>query len=492
MRHFFDAIKGKPMKFNFVSIFLGVLLLLGGCSSGGTSDSTHSDGDSSSETITLNGTLLAGAIAGSSVRSVSQAVVAKDYTVVAVSNDSNETYRTTTNANGLFSLNLPAKKTFLFNYIHRGSYIGPTVFGGTGTKVYSAITVNSDTNLGNITLDETTGYAVTKSTPEATDTAITTVALNGIPVGAGNDGKTTQSQITSTRQDSDADMDGIPNIFDADEDNDGIRNGILSSPSSAEVESDDVESVYMSSNIWADHDTTDTAYDLMALRLHVMPVQGREARISKVECIDVPAAISEVATVRRASSLGEPVNYPAERSLWRDADYGLYRTTTLDPEEWIISITPKAQMAVGDTFTIRVTYTDNSYEDFFITTSYFIQDWATIASYNGTPMPTDSGTKSNPVTFNTNTLAIVINQATDEDGEKLAGLSYSVRYGLADCSSGPCSVPTNATEEPVTASGGDTLTFQINTSVSGTYYVTPVAQTADGQRNGEETWFKRQ
>ena len=132
-------------------------------------------------------------------------------------------------------------------------------------------------------------------------------------------------------------------------------------------------------------------------------------------------------------------------------------------------------MAVGDTFTIRVTYTDNTYEDFFITTSYFIQTWATIASYNGTPMSTDSGTKSNPVTFNKNTLDIVINKATDEDGEILEGLSYSVRYDLTDCSGGTCSVPSNPTEEAVTATDGETLTFQINTSISGTYYVTPVA-----------------
>ena len=107
-------------------------------------------------------------------------------------------------------------------------------------------------------------------------------------------------------------------------------------------------------------------------------------------------------------------------------------------------------------------------------------------------MPSTKGIKTDPIDFNINTLTIVINKATDEDDEILAGLSYSVRYGLSDCTGGTCSVPTNATEEPVTASGGDTLTFQINTSVSGTYYVTPVAQTADGQRNGEETWFTRQ
>jgi hypothetical protein len=230
----------------------------------------------------------------------------------------------------------------------------------------------------------------------------------------------------------------------------------------------------------------------MAMRLHVVPIEGQEAMITGVQCIDVPATIADVATIRWASSLGDPSGYPTEGSLWSASTYNLYQTTTLDPEEWIISFTPRAEMEVGDTFTLRVTFTDDSYEDFFITTSYFIQDWARLASYNGTAMPTNAGTSTNPVTFSTDTLSIVINKATDEDGEILDGLRYSVRYGSVDCGGGPCPVPSSPTETTVTDTGGDTLSFSFDTSTLGTYYVTPVAETADGQRNGEETWFTRQ
>ena len=479
------------MNFKYWGILSALVLTLLGCSNGGSSSNTNSNNSSSTGSITLNGTLQTGTIASSSARALIQAA-AEEYTVVAISNGSNKTYRTTTRAGGSFSLNLPADETFLISYIHEGSYIGPTVFDGSTTEVYSAITPDANTDLGNITLDESAGYAVTETASEAIDSTVTAVAQNGIPVGAGNDGKTTQTKITATRQDSDKDMDGVPNMFDADEDNDGIRNGILTSPSSADVYSDFIESVYMSSNIWADHDTTDTAYNLMALRLNVVPIQGKEDTVSSVKCIDVPATIADVATVRWASSLGDPLNYPTENSLWSESEYGLYKTTSLDSEQWIISIAPKAEMEVGDTFTIRVTYTDSTYEDFFITTSYFIQDWAKIASYNGTTMPTDKGIKTEPVDFTSNTLTIVINKATDEDGEILEGLNYSVIYGTADCTGGTCSVPASSTEEPVTDTGEDTLTFQIDTSISDTYYVTPVAETADGQRNGEETWFRRQ
>jgi hypothetical protein len=183
---------------------------------------------------------------------------------------------------------------------------------------------------------------------------------------------------------------------------------------------------------------------------------------------------------------------PAENSAWADADYLLYQTTTLSQEQWIISLAPHAEMTVGDTFTIRVTYTDTSYEDFIISTSYFIQDWAQIASYNSTPMPSDAGVKTNPVTFNSDTLEIVITKATDEDGVILDGLNFSVRYGMVDCTGGTCPVPSNSTELPVADTGAATLTCIIDTTTPGTYYVTPVAETADGQRNGEETWFTRQ
>jgi hypothetical protein len=467
-----------------------LILFFLGCSGGSSGGGSTGDDGTASDTLTVNGTLLAGVLSSSSALSLNRGAPAQSVTVVAVSNSSNQTYRTTTAADGSFALDLPADESFLISYIHDGSYIGPTVFEGSGTAAYTALAPTASTDLGEITVDEASGYALCATAPDDIDNTAAAVAVDGVPVGAGNDGKTTQTDITENRADSDQDKDGIPNLFDADEDNDGIRNGITQTPSGAEVVSDHVESVYMSSNIWADHDTSDAAEDLIALRLHVVPVAGQEDTIANVQCIDVPGSIANVATVRWADSLGDPVDYPTENSLWADAEHHLYQTTALDPEEWIISIAPHAEMSVGDTFTIRVTYTDASYEDFFITTSYFIQDWAQIASYNGSPMPAAAGVKTNPVTFDSDSLQIVISKATDEDGEILDGLSYSVRYGMVTCTGGTCPVPSNPTETPVP--DADTLAITIDTTTPGTYYVTPVAATADGQRNGEEIWFTRQ
>jgi hypothetical protein len=482
----------KPIKLACTAFLAFVLGCSGGSSGGGSTGGGSTGGDSTSDTHTVSGTVLTGTISSLSARVTTSSAPAQEYTVVAVSNSSNKTYRTKTETNGTFELNLPSNESYLISYINNGSYIGPTVFEGSGTQAYTALEPTADADLGDITLDESSGYALTSAAPDDIDEDVTVVADDGVPVGAGNDGKTTQAGITENRDDSDQDQDGVPNLFDADEDNDGVRNGILETPSAMSVESDYIEAVYMSSNIWADHDTSEAAEDLMALRLHVEPLEGQEDAIASVQCIDVPAAIADVATVRWAGSLGDPTDYPTENSLWRDSGYGLYQTTTLTPEKWIISIAPHAEMTVGDTFTIRVTYTDATYEDFFITTSFFIQDWAKIVSYNGTAMPAIEGIKTDPVEYDNDTLSIVFSKATDEDGEILDGLRYSVVYGRVDCTGGTCPVPSSSTETSVTDIGGATLSFTIDTSVSGTYYVTPVAETADGQRNGEETWFTRQ
>ena len=114
----------------------------------------------------------------------------------------------------------------------------------------------------------------------------------------------------------------------------------------------------------------------------------QSAEGDSVQAISVPASIKDVAIIWDASSLGSPLNYPAEGTLWQNVSYNLYKTTALSNEQWTVLLIPKASMNVGDTFTIRVNYTGGSYQDFFITTSYVLTDWSKIVSYNSTTMPT--------------------------------------------------------------------------------------------------------
>lgn len=489
----------------YLAILLsGYLAILPSCGSSSTTPAVEEEAD----TATITGTLGTGVITNLGAKSIAKAdEPASGYTVVAINNSSNKTYRATTDSDGAFSLDVPTGSTYLVSLINSGSYEGPIVFSGTGNEVTTGIAPVVDTNLGEITLDETNGYARPATDATATDAAATAVASSSVPAGAGHCGKIQQTGITN-RSDSDKDKDGIPNIFDCDEDNDNVRNGIASTPSSATVVSDYIETVYMSSNIWKEHGSATTgstqaeiAANEMALRLHVEAVEGYEDHIASVQCIDVPAAIASVATIRWAESLGEPDGYPTEHSLWSDADYNLYKTTDTEQfpdEQWIVSIKPVGVMNAGDTFTIRVTYTDSTYEDFFIIMPYVMTDWAKIQTYDGTELTSDVGKKTDgaQATATDDLLTIVFAKPLDEDGNVLEGITYAVTYGESDCTGEACSVPGGEMPDPITVEDTDptslTLTADVPTpDVGTTYYITPVARMG-GQGNGEETWFTRE
>ena len=175
--------------------------------------------------------------------------------------------------------------------------------------------------------------------------------------------------------------------------------------------------------------------------------------------------------------------------------YNLYKTILPSlQEEWTVLLIPKAVMSLGDTFTIRVNFTGGSYKDFFITVSYVLTDWAKIITYNGTPMPSSEGTNTNPLTYSAASLEVVFSKPLDEDGNILDGLSYSIRVGTSEATGGGTfSVPTNVTETSITDPGSTTPNVEVNVSTitAETYYVCPVAESADGQRNGEEVWFTK-
>lgn len=126
-----------------------------------------------------------------------------------------------------------------------------------------------------------------------------------------------------------------------------------------------------------------------------------------------------------------------------------------------------------------------------MTTAYVLTDWSKIETYNGITMPTNEGIKQHAVNITTESTTIVFSKPLDENGDILAGLSYSIRVGTVE-SSTPFAVPTNVTETSLTDSGGSSITAIVSTVTNETYYICPVAESLDGQRNGEETWFTKQ
>ncbi|MEA3493540.1 MAG: hypothetical protein U9R38_04040 [Candidatus Margulisiibacteriota bacterium] len=445
----------------------------------------------SAPSIALSGSIATGTISSAGIKSFA---AVSNYNVVAVDNATGQTYYGNTDSSGDFSVSVPSGVSYEVSLIDSDSqYFGPIVMVGdtSSSEVVTGIDLSSDTDLGSIVLDSSKSMAQPSTVPNSANADATAVATNGVPQGAGNDGKTEQSGITN-RTGADIDQDGIPNVFDADEDNDGIRNGIASNPTSATVVSNTIETVYISSNIWADHGTTSPAEDIILMRIHVVPKSGKLNEIVSVEVVGVPASIANAAIIWNSDSIGSPESYPSEGTLWSSVNYNLYKTTTLTNNEWTVLLIPKAIMNVGDIFTVRVHYGAGNYQDFFISTAYVMTDWSKINTYNTITMPSTQGVNSDPVTYNSNSLQIVFSKPLDEDGNLLSGLTYSVTVGTCE-GSAPYGVPTNSYAVPVTdVPAASTLTATISTVTPETYYIVPVSESADGQRNGEETWFTRQ
>jgi|GEM_PF-6120392 hypothetical protein len=470
---------------------LTCLLTVDGC--GQQSSGTTTTTVPPTQNIILSGSLSTGTIT-SGVRATA---VAAGYNVVAIDNGSGKTYNGSTDASGNFSLSIPSGISYEVSLIDSNSeYFGPIVMSGnsSSSEVVMGLLPSTDTNLGSIVLDTSPSkqYAKPVVEPTAINAADKAVAVSGKPDGAANDGKTTFAGITTRESGADRDKDGIPNVFDADEDNDGIRNGIISTPIGATVVSNTVESVFLSSNIWARHGSSDAAKDAIAMWINVYAKTGKLDDIASVQCIDIPASIKDVATIRFSTSIGDPIGYPTEGSLWATSGHHLYKTTTLSRNQWIVSLTPRAIMNVGDIFTVRVTYTGGGYQDFFISTSYVLTDWSKILTYNNTTMPTTTGTNSSPEVFSADSLHLYFSKAKDEDGNILHGLTYSIRVGTCE-GAAPFGVPANVVETRLTDPGTSYTSVEaiISTVTAETYYITPVAESS-GQRNGEETWFTRQ
>ncbi|NQT29783.1 MAG: hypothetical protein HQ596_04355 [Candidatus Saganbacteria bacterium] len=467
---------------------LGLLVSLAFLFGCGQSSSTPT-----SDTVTISGSLSSGTISSTGVKASAKASAISDYDVVAVDSEG-KTYRATSDGSGDFSVTVPVDTAIRLTQIDSNDrFAATTVMVSDSDNPVMSITPTADTDLGTLVLDSTKGVSKFSSEPTSiANNSDTAVATDGTPKGAGNDGKNENSGITNNDS-TDEDQDGIPNLFDADSDNDGVRNGIITTNNAASSSgSSYVQSAYTTSNIWAEHGTTDSAENLIQMRINIRPVSGQESHISSVQVTGIPASIRDVAVIFDSDSMGDPTGYPAEGTLWKDSSYNLYQTTTLADELWTVGIVPKAIMSVGDIFTVRVTYTDSSYEDFFITMSYVLTDWSRIINYNSTTMPTTTGNNITPTTFSTDTLEIEFSKPLDEDGDVLTGLTYSVRYGKSELDGGIYLVPTTTTSDSVTDTGATTLTHTIATTTVQTYYVTPVASSADGQSNGEETWFTRQ
>ena len=453
-----------------------------------------------SGTIIVSGQLAAGTISGASVMATAASSLSS-YTVVGIKNSGSQTtYIASVAASGNWSLAVPVGISLEVSLVDNNSkYFGPVVMAGSGSTVTMAIKPTTSTNLGQIVVDSSKSMA--KPTDEPTtilDASDTAYANNGVPLGCGEKFGTEKiSGVTLKTGKSDQDQDGIPDYFDGDKDNDGVRNGITSSN---QVSTDKIENAEMTAqllttfgrtiyNLAAQSTTSQPATSLMNIRLTVIPISDEAANVQSVVAVGVPESIKESAKVSTTSDGSWQETYPAEGTSWQSEGYKLYKHLMGGETKWMGVLRPYAWPQLGDTFLIRVTYNDATTEDLPpISFAYVMKDVSKITSINSTTPTSGSDYNDSFSIGATNSALVVWSTPRDESNDVLAGLVHYLTWGTTEGT-----VPTTNITTLVASRGGaaESFSYTINDLTSGAnYYIMPYAATAGGMRSGEEFWFR--
>jgi hypothetical protein len=121
---------------------------------------------------------------------------------------------------GAFRLRPPTRRVTLHLRTPRGRYAGPIVLGSRKAGRRAVVELRAGGRLGRIVVRARRGYARAKREPDgAVDGPPLPRAKRGVPIGAGRFGRV-QSRPSGGRAPGDADLDGVPDPLDVDDDGD--------------------------------------------------------------------------------------------------------------------------------------------------------------------------------------------------------------------------------------------------------------------------------
>jgi len=119
-----------------------------------------------------------------------------------------------------FHVHAPARRVTLHLLDRNGDYFGPVVVGRRGSRLLTGVRTGAD--LGRVHVFRARGFARTDRRLRGRDRAAVAgvVARGGAPAGAGTYGRVRARAAGPGRAGTDADHDGIPGLYDVDDDGD--------------------------------------------------------------------------------------------------------------------------------------------------------------------------------------------------------------------------------------------------------------------------------
>ncbi|MDH5541368.1 MAG: carboxypeptidase-like regulatory domain-containing protein [Nitrospinota bacterium] len=373
---------------------------------------------------------------------------ASNYIVAAVNSSTNQVYKATTGADGSFTISgLPSSSADYTLQIldNSGKYLGPlTTSSASGGKISTGLT-SAGQGLGTISIpaDMTAGAIVTDATDVVVDaTEYARANTSGAPVGQLAGGKGADAILSGSKDTGslDIDHDGVPNIFDADNNGSGTPDDLDSTekdrgsegvPSSSGVQgigtivnlkignTQDVVKMYNGTVA----EKSATIGSALVIGLTMMPVSGKT--ISSAVC-------SAGASWRTTAKVTKPQENYANADLWSSTaggSYGLNCSGT----GCSLNLWPGEPISTGDTLFFDITYSDGTTETVVWSVSFGFKDIPKLVAFkDGTPTSktdytlvdivsgTENGTIDKPIIHATgNDLWLKYSPPADENGDFL-------------------------------------------------------------------------
>ncbi|MCX5751287.1 MAG: hypothetical protein NT099_06440 [Candidatus Saganbacteria bacterium] len=428
-------------KIVFYSFLLLLVLLVAGCGQ-------SSSGGGGGETVTVTGQLSTGTIS-TSIASVRAQAVASNYVVVAQDVSSKKLYSVVTDGSGNFQISgVPKDASLVLSLVDNttGKYVGPVVFNND----YTGLTCTGTTSLGVIVFDSSKGMATPSTSLEAgkLNSSYKPRLSSGVPVGARKHGKGPGTTTgTPTGPSLDADLDGIPNLFDADNNGNGVLDE-FDSGSNLEKEglgsSSKATSVIVFPNLKIDlQDTESFISQTYKLFLAFEIDFANPDNVSSIVLTTIPTYAANC-VFDQSTAYDFEASWPGEGATWLQSGqyhiYKAYQKGTTNTVKWasFIRVQNATDINAGDCFRFLITYTDSSTEEIYAYVNYVWRGIPKLTCYQfsggtavnitpGTYGSVAGGSSGNPYTITTGTTeaTYTFTKPSDEAGSYIDANNYN-------------------------------------------------------------------
>jgi len=373
------------------------------------------------------------------------------FTVVAQSAGTGKTYLDSTDSSGAFDVSVPDDETgnlFMITIVGPdGKATGPVTFGASGSEVSAGIDFSRNANFGTIELpaDPTLAPITPGGDGDVLELAATDVMTridaNGVPVGIATIGKGEDAEgpaSTNPRQACDVDRDGLVDMFDADNDGDGIIDENDTGDASGNTGLSDVRlSFFMNLKIGNQSANTYYAGSTSAVEAALM-----EDTVITFEVLEEPSATKSISSVKLMSTPAP--SYITDTEVMRDTGMGLMSTSWEDVDyafeeagdRFQAFVIPNALIEAGDVFTVEITFDDGTTGIYSRMINYVFKSIPQLMKHGVSSSLTDFA-GAQPIAFDgAQDLTLEFEPPKDESGEFLTGFAYNFEIFYNEAGSG--------------------------------------------------------